>query len=154
MSKALLPRRQTMGRVSVQLHGRPRGVGTKDLIDSYGKRISSSGIDIEIHSDKTSSSDYEDKIESKSGNLILLDESGKQFTSLEFARLLSSASLSDERLIFAIGPVDGFSQEFKNRHDAISISRMTLTHEMASAILLEQLYRASEINRGSSYHRV
>ena len=138
----------------MHLHGRPRGLGTKDLIESYGKRISSSGIDIEIHPDKVSNLDYQDRIETKSGKLILLDESGDQSTSLEIASLLSDVAISEENLNFAIGPVDGFDEEFKSRHRMISISRMTLTHEMASAILLEQLYRASEINRGSSYHRV
>lgn len=138
----------------MHLHGRPKGLGTKDLIDSYGKRISSSGIAIEIHPDKVSPSEYEERIESKSGNLMLLDESGKQYTSLQLARLLSEASISGDSLMFAIGPVDGFSEEFKHRHNLISISKMTLTHEMASAVLFEQLYRASEINKGSSYHRV
>ena len=138
----------------MHLHGRPKGLGTKDLIDSYGKRISSSGIAIEIHPDKVSPSEYEERIESKSGNLMLLDESGKQYTSLQLARLLSEASISGDSLIFAIGPVDGFSEEFKYRHNLISISKMTLTHEMASAVLFEQLYRASEINKGSSYHRI
>ena len=138
----------------MHLHGRPKGLGTKDLIDSYGKRISSSGIAIEIHPDKVGPSEYEERIESKSGNLMLLDESGKQYTSLQLARLLSEASISGDSLIFAIGPVDGFSEEFKHRHNLISISKMTLTHEMASAVLFEQLYRASEINKGSSYHRV
>ena len=143
-----------MGRVTVHLHGRPRGLGTKDLIESYGKRILLSGIDIEIHSDKVSNLDYQDRIETKSGKLILLDESGDQFTSLEIASLLSDVAISGENLNFDIGPVEGFDEGFKSRHRMISISRMTLTHEMASAILLEQLYRASEINRGSSYHRV
>ena len=138
----------------MHLHGRPKGLGTKDLIDSYGKRISSSGIAIQIHPDKVSPFEYEERIESKSGNLMLLDESGKQYTSLQLASLLSEASISGDSLIFAIGPVDGFSEEFKHRHNLISISKMTLTHEMASAVLFEQLYRASEINKGSSYHRV
>ena len=143
-----------MGRVIVHFHGRPRGHGTKDLIESYAKKISSSGIDIEIHPAKVSAPDYQDRIERKNGKLILLDESGDQLTSLEIASLISDVAISGENLIFAIGPVDGFSEEFKSRHRMISISRMTLTHEMASAIFLEQLYRASEINRGSSYHRV
>ena len=143
-----------MGRVIVHLHGRPKGLGTKDLIEGYSKMISSSGIDIEIHPDKVTTSDYQDRIETRGGKLIILDESGNQFTSLEVASLLSDVAISGENLNFAIGPVDGFSEEFKSRHRMISISRMTLTHEMASAILLEQLYRASEINRGSSYHRV
>lgn len=138
----------------MHLHGRPKGLGTKDLIDSYGKRISSSGIAIEIHPDKVSPSEYEERIESKSGNLMLLDESGEQYTSLQLAKLISEASISGDSLIFAIGPVNGFSEEFKHRHNLISISKMTLTHEMASAVLFEQLYRASEINKGSSYHRI
>ena len=111
-----------MGRVIVHLHGRPRGLGTKDLIENYGKRISSSGIDIENHSDKVSTSEYQDRIENRSGKLILLDESGNQFTSLEIASLLSDVAISGENLIFAIGPVDGFSEEFKSRLRTISIS--------------------------------
>ena len=74
-------------------------------------------------------------------------------TSMQLADILSGASLSGQNLIFAIGPVDGFSDEMKEGNNTISLSKMTLTHEMASAILLEQLYRASEINRGSPYHR-
>ena len=89
----------------MHLHGRPKGLGTKDLIDSYGKRISSSGIAIEIHPDKVSPSEYEERIESKTGNLMLLDESGKQYTSLQLAGLLSEASISGDSLMFAIGPV-------------------------------------------------
>ena len=142
-----------MGRVTVHLHGRPKGPGTKTLIENYAKRVSSSGISLEIHPDRITLSEYEKRIQSKGGNLILLDEAGPAMTSMQLADILSGASLSGQNLIFAIGPVDGFSDEMKEGNNTISLSKMTLTHEMASAILLEQLYRASEINCGSPYHR-
>jgi 23S rRNA (pseudouridine1915-N3)-methyltransferase len=74
-------------------------------------------------------------------------------TSVELAEIISETSLSGKNTIFAVGPADGFSDEMKIKNKKISISRMTLTHEMATAILLEQLYRASEINKGTQYHR-
>ena len=70
------------------------------------------------------------------------------------ANWLNSAHLSGGQTNLAVGPPDGFSDELKESADQlISLSDLTLTHEMAAALLMEQLYRASEINRGSSYHR-
>ncbi len=75
-------------------------------------------------------------------------------TSEEMANWLKSALLKGEPTNLAVGPHDGFSKELKKSADQIiSLSQLTLTHEMAAALLLEQLYRATEINRGSSYHR-
>jgi len=110
-------------------------------------------MELVVHSDKTGLSDYEQKIESRGAELILLDESGSLLTSMELAELISEVTVSDRNTIFAVGPADGFSDDLKLRTKKISISKMTLTHEMATAILLEQLYRASEINKGSQYHR-
>jgi len=142
-----------MGRVSVHIYGRPKGRGTRNLIDDYASRNSSAGMELVVHSDKTGLSDYEQKIESRGAELILLDESGSLLTSMELAELISEVTVSDRNTIFAVGPADGFSDDLKLRTKKISISKMTLTHEMATVILLEQLYRASEINKGSQYHR-
>ena len=142
-----------MGRVFVHIHGRPKGQATRLLIDDYASRNLSAGIEMVVHKDKTSASDYERRIESSGAELILLDDSGAMLTSMELAEMISEVTLSHRNLIFAIGPADGFSDKIKSGCKMISISRMTLTHEMATAILLEQLYRASEINKGSQYHR-
>lgn len=142
-----------MGRVLVHIHGKPKGRGTRIIIDDYAGRNASAGIELIVHKDKTSPPDYEAKIESGGANIILLDESGTMVTSVELAEIISETSLSSRNTIFAVGPADGFSDEMKIKNKKISISRMTLTHEMATAILLEQLYRAYEINKGTQYHR-
>jgi len=75
-------------------------------------------------------------------------------TSKEMADWLKSAIIDSNTTNIAVGPHDGFSKELKkSASQIISLSQLTLTHEMAAALLMEQLYRASEINRGSAYHR-
>lgn len=87
--------------------------------------------------------------------LILLDERGKQLSSEGLAEFLSGhANRGTKRLCFFIGGPDGAGDEVKQRADLIiSLSRMTLPHELALVLLLEQLYRACSINRGEPYHR-
>ena len=75
-------------------------------------------------------------------------------TSEEMAIWLKSVIIDGKTTNVAVGPHSGFSDEIKQSADQIiSLSQLTLTHEMAAALLMEQLYRASEINRGSQYHR-
>ena len=75
-------------------------------------------------------------------------------SSEEMANWLKTAMLEGQTTNLAVGPHDGFSKELKRSADqTISLSQLTLAHEMAAALLMEQLYRATEINRGSSYHR-
>jgi len=100
------------------------------------------------------SKNYESELSGLSGKLVLLDEKGASMTSEEMANWLNSVQLGIETTNIAVGPPDGFSQELRKSADQIiSLSSLTLTHEMAGALLMEQLYRASEINKGSSYHR-
>ncbi len=86
--------------------------------------------------------------------VILLDEKGKEFTSREFAAYYDKRILSlPGNLVFVIGGPYGFSQEVYDRaNDKISLSRMTLTHEMVRLFFVEQLYRAMTILRGEPYH--
>ncbi|MBZ0155921.1 MAG: 23S rRNA (pseudouridine(1915)-N(3))-methyltransferase RlmH [Alphaproteobacteria bacterium] len=80
---------------------------------------------------------------------ILLDERGKEFTSPEFARFLEERGTVD----FVLGGAYGVSGEVRERAEAVvALSKMTLTHEMARVILLEQLYRAMTILKGREYH--
>ena len=87
-------------------------------------------------------------------DLILLDPEGKLLTSEEFTeRFFQEAVKSHSRLHFAIGGADGFSQEMKKRYPRISLSPMTFTHQMTRLLLVEQIFRAFEIQKGSGYHK-
>jgi 23S rRNA (pseudouridine1915-N3)-methyltransferase len=86
--------------------------------------------------------------------LILLDARGRQFTSEEFADLLrDQQDRGTQNLLFAIGPADGFSDQARGSADLIlSFGKMTLAHELARIVLLEQIYRAFTILKGHPYH--
>lgn len=123
------------------------------VIEEHAKRLSGRGIKLLFHEEK-SSDDFEDKLLKLNGNLILLDESGTSMDSMEFSKLISEVSLASSDIEFAVASADGFSEEMRqNSNSLLSLSKMTMPHELAAAVLMEQLYRASEINRGSPYHR-
>lgn len=93
---------------------------------------------------------------SGSDMVILLDERGQEFSSVEFAGKIDKIMLSGrKRLIFIIGGPYGFSENVYQRADfLIALSKMTFTHEMAKLILTEQLYRAMTILKGEPYHHI
>ena len=86
--------------------------------------------------------------------LILLDARGRQFTSEEFADLLrDQQDRGTQNLFFAVGPADGFTDTARRSADLVlSFGKMTLAHELARIVLLEQIYRAFTILRGHPYH--
>jgi 23S rRNA (pseudouridine1915-N3)-methyltransferase len=85
--------------------------------------------------------------------LVLLDAQGKQFSSEELAKLISRYQDRSLPLVFALGPADGFSDQARNAARLVlSLGRMTLAHEIARIVLLEQLYRAFTILKGHPYH--
>ena len=90
----------------------------------------------------------------KSDHVVLLDERGKQFTSIEFAHYIErKMSTVQRRLVFVVGGPYGFSTDVYSRAaEKISLSSMTFSHEMIRLIFTEQLYRAMTIIRGEPYH--
>jgi 23S rRNA (pseudouridine1915-N3)-methyltransferase len=86
--------------------------------------------------------------------LVLLDSVGKQLSSEEFARFLENhQDRNPQPLVLAIGPADGFSPETRKAASAmLSFGKMTLAHELARIVLLEQVYRAFTILKGHPYH--
>lgn len=86
--------------------------------------------------------------------LVLLDERGKAYTSVEFAQYLERRMLaSDKRLVFVIGGPYGFAPEVYARADEqLTLSRMTFSHQMVRLFITEQIYRAMTILRGEPYH--
>ncbi len=85
---------------------------------------------------------------------VMLDQRGRQFTSEEFAELLrDQQDRGTQTLIFAVGPADGFSHPSRSSADLVlSFGKMTLAHELARVVLLEQLYRGFTILKGHPYH--
>ena len=89
-----------------------------------------------------------------SDELVLLDERGKEYRSLEFAHWLEGRLAHSGRdLVFVIGGAYGFSEAVYARADAkLSLSRMTFSHQLVRTVFAEQLYRAFTILRGEPYH--
>lgn len=90
----------------------------------------------------------------KSDFVVLLDEHGKEYTSVQYSSYIQKRMLSGaKKVVFVIGGPYGFSQEVYNRaNDKISFSKMTFNHEMIRLIFTEQLYRAYTIINHEPYH--
>jgi 23S rRNA (pseudouridine1915-N3)-methyltransferase len=85
--------------------------------------------------------------------LILLDSRGKQLSSEELAEFLDREQIRAVPLLFAIGGSDGFGEEARRcAAFTLSLGKMTLPHELARVVLVEQLYRAFTILKNHPYH--
>jgi 23S rRNA (pseudouridine1915-N3)-methyltransferase len=86
--------------------------------------------------------------------LVLLESTGKELTSEQLAAFIDAKFAADvQQLIFAIGPANGFSQQArKAASHVLSLGKITLPHELARVVLLEQIYRAFTILRHHPYH--
>ncbi|HIA25616.1 MAG: hypothetical protein CXX81_07450 [Methanobacteriota archaeon] len=144
-----------MGRIVVHTHGRPREKSYGRLVDIYCERLASHGLKFRQHSEKLNHDQYVTKLQgAASGDtLILLDENGESGSTEWFVEQWKKWKISDSNTHLAIGPVDGFEKSVVEEHQTMGLGPMTMTYEMAAVVLLEQLYRASEVERGSSYHR-
>jgi 23S rRNA (pseudouridine1915-N3)-methyltransferase len=144
-----------MGRIVVHTHGRPREKSYARLVDIYSVRLSSHGLKLRQHSEKLNHDQYLTKLQDVAAGdtLILLDENGESGSTEWFVEQWKKWKLSDSNTHLAIGPVDGFEKSVIEAHQTLSLGPLTMTYEMAAVVLLEQLYRASEVERGSPYHR-
>jgi 23S rRNA (pseudouridine1915-N3)-methyltransferase len=86
--------------------------------------------------------------------LVLLDARGKQYSSEELAKFLGDhQDRNPLPLLFAVGPADGFSERARQEATLVlALSKLTLAHELARVVLLEQLYRSFTILKGHPYH--
>ena len=87
-------------------------------------------------------------------DLILLDEHGKEYTSIQLAKILQDKiSYECKDMVFVIGGAYGFSDAvYARANSKISLSKMTFSHQMVRTIFAEQLYRAFTIMKGEPYH--
>ena len=86
--------------------------------------------------------------------LVLLDERGLTYTTLEVADKLTQWELIGRSLVFAIGGADGWCSDARNRADSLwSLSKLVFPNQLARVIVVEQLYRADSVRQGHPYHR-
>ena len=139
----------------------------KEGINEYEKRLKHYlPMEIVVIPDlKNTKKLSEDQQKQKEGELILgqikdgdftvlLDEKGKEFSSVDFSKFIEKQMISGLRnLIFVVGGPYGFSDKiYKRANTKISLSKMTFSHQMVRMIFLEQLYRAMTIIKGEPYH--
>jgi 23S rRNA (pseudouridine1915-N3)-methyltransferase len=89
-----------------------------------------------------------------SDRLILLDENGKEYTSINFSEFIQQQMNSGiKNIVFVVGGPYGFSEElYKRANGKISLSKMTFSHQMVRLFFVEQLYRAMTILKNEPYH--
>ena len=136
-------------------------------IEVYKKRISNyNRYDIEVIPDiKNAKSLTVDQIKQQEGEailkqtqkfdyMVLLDENGKEFASVEFAKWIDKLNFQSFRSIcFVVGGAYGFSQDvYAKANTKLSISKMTFSHQMIRLLFTEQLYRAYTILNNEPYH--
>lgn len=143
-------------KIKVAWVGKTKEPAVQTLTDEYLKRISRyaeiEGISVRDEAELL-------KWGERSGmrpahTLVLLDSRGKQLSSEEFANFLNDqATRNPQPLLFAVGPADGFGEKIRAAAAfTLSLGKMTLAHELARIVLLEQLYRGFAILKGHPYH--
>lgn len=139
----------------------------QSLVEEYIKRINFYiKFEVETISDLKNTKNISESIQkekegelilkkvSASDDLILLDENGKQFSSIDFSDFIQKKMNSGlKQLIFVIGGPYGFSDAvYRRAHGKLSLSKMTFSHQMVRVFFVEQIYRAFTILRNEPYH--
>jgi 23S rRNA (pseudouridine1915-N3)-methyltransferase len=132
--------------------GKTRRPELRAILDDYVKRISYHSP-IEITEVRDTAAALKKLDADRAATVVLLDAAGKTLTSEAFAKWLSDFRLRGLReLVFLCGDADGFPDALRERaHQKLSLSSMTFSHELARAMLAEQLYRAFAILSASPY---
>ena len=103
-----------MGRIAVHIHGLAKEKAYGEMLKVYGDRIKPRGINLVFHNSKKSLAEYFSEINKKS-SLYLLDESGIEYTSRGFTKLVKEWTVSNRDVNLAIGPVDGWEGVQRSR---------------------------------------
>jgi 23S rRNA (pseudouridine1915-N3)-methyltransferase len=144
-------------KIKVAWIGKTKEPAIQALADEYLKRISRyaevAGVAVKDEAAILSLATDQRSKKQNSHKLVLLDARGSQLSSEEFASFLQREQVNALPLLFAVGGSDGFSDETRQRAGFIlSLGKMTLPHDLARVVLLEQLYRAFTILAKHPYH--
>ncbi len=136
--------------------------GINDYCDRIGHYMPFELVTIpELKNTKSLSEDQQKQAEGElilkqiqtSDTVVLLDEHGKEFRSIEFAKWLEQKRNTARRLVFVIGGPYGFSQAVYSRaNEQLSLSKMTFSHQMIRLVFTAQIHRACTIIKGEPYH--
>lgn len=172
-------------KIIVAIHGKPKDKRILEILEEYRMKISRyQKTDFEFLSNFETVEKLIEKLKSKNATKIyLLDEDGKEFTSLKFAENYEKDLNNGEKeVVFVIGPAEGFGElvkagssdentfddhktalqgrkkyflnESDQKVEIISLSKMAMQHDLASLVLVEQVYRAVSIKNNLPYHKV
>ena len=133
----------------------------KSVFEYYQKRIKFKTVLIELKTYKNNKKKELEKLEilkllrnQDHNNVFVLDKSGENFSSLEFADLLNNKINSGcKKLNFIIGSDEGLDSFFKDSFLTISFGNQTWPHLLVRVMLIEQIYRGLEIIKNSRYHK-
>jgi 23S rRNA (pseudouridine1915-N3)-methyltransferase len=144
-------------KIKVAWVGRTKEPAIEALTSEYLKRISRyaevASLPVKDEAAILSLATGERQPRKERNTLIVLDSRGKQLSSEELAELIKREQGNALPLLFAIGGSDGFSEETRRQAGLVlSLGKLTLPHELARVVLLEQIYRAFTILQNHPYH--
>ena len=140
-----------MQKIRILSIGKNKEPWLEQALSEYVKRLKSS---LEIEFTWAKNNDQLHALAEKEPHRFCLDANGKLMSSEQFASFLTkNLELGGSRLAIIIGGAEGLTPELKASNALVSLSPMTFTHQMTRLILLEQIYRAIEISKGSGYHK-
>ncbi len=153
-------------KVTLLVIGKTTDPRVEGLVEEYKKRLSHSlpteiRVIPELKNTKNLSEEEQKKKEGlllldallPSDYVVLLDEHGREYRSIEFAQKVNSWQLAGQNLVFVVGGPYGFSGTvYERANEKVSISKMTFSHQMIRLLFVEQLYRAMTILGGEPYH--
>ena len=142
-------------KIKVAWIGKTKEPAIQTLTDDYLKRIARYAdlSDVALKDESAILAVARGERQKERHRLVLLDSRGKQLSSEELAQFLDREQMQALPLLFAVGGADGFSNEARQQAAfVLSLGKMTLPHELARVVLLEQLYRAFTILKNHPYH--
>ncbi|MFM2415037.1 MAG: hypothetical protein RI911_730 [Candidatus Parcubacteria bacterium] len=140
-------------RITILTIGKPRQSFVLDGAAEFIKRLQRFA-DVTIVHLKESATTADVEKHAARGHLVLLDEKGTEYTSKKFSEKLEHWKQQGISLVFCIGGADGHTDAVRALpHTTMTLSRLTLPHEMAFLFFVETLYRSLTIAAGHPYHR-
>jgi 23S rRNA (pseudouridine1915-N3)-methyltransferase len=153
-------------KITLLVVGKTTDTHIEKLIQEYQKRLVhyvpfALTVIPELKNTKSLTSQQQKQVEGElilkyitpSTDMILLDERGTEFRSIEFADYIQKKLSSGRDVVFVVGGPYGFSESVYQRANAkISLSKMTFSHQMVRLFFVEQIYRAMTILRSEPYH--
>ena len=153
-------------RITLLVVGKTTDAHIETLIQDYQKRLAhyipfALQVIPELKNTKSLTSEQQKVAEGKqilrsitpNSDLILLDEHGKEYRSVEFADYMQKRMSSGRDVVFVVGGPYGFSEAvYARANGKVSLSKMTFSHQMVRLFFVEQIFRAMTILRGEPYH--